>query len=1253
MKRFQSLYLLLILVIFASLSLVGCRDEVIFNDIPDNEEEQQEIDGEFFEVSVPFTAADMKMATTRAMDVAGENQINAKDVKAYVFQKNETDFTYSYEAKVTKVLPANDDKSEGKLSILIKEGTGIKILFVVNALPPGDLTTGTTIDDFQKLFIFNQKQTWNAGELPMYAESEETVVVNHNNGAVPSLQTNPIHFLRAVARVDVVLGGSGDQFDKTVAGLTSNKTGYPIKITSVDAYNVANKGYAIPLKDSVKVENVTKAPKAIGVSIPQDVEEYNTETTISYSISNSGVDEFIRTIYIPEQLNIPHKPKPQHEDESKPEADGENYLKRPYLIIGVKGAVNGSPEEVTYFRVDYLDREGDEATAKYEYLDIIRNHRYLVNITAIEGPGFDKVEEAQKGPAANIMYNVLVWEESTLTNVLYDGEYMLGVSEKEITFDKLGGSITVNAHTSWPDGFVIEDKPDWLKIEDIPAVEGKDGKTDERRLTFSVGKMTDEEVAGGNRKQIVTIRAGRMRWQIKVTQKKDIRYEIGIFEDKECTIPLNFVEINQFGEKYGTTTADGYKKVVKDKDGKELSAENAVAYKEFYVKTRPDSEEPMPIIPDIPNNPFKVEEISELGLPDGVTKYKVTAEDITERAGGQDAYFEAFNAPYRFAFKESDAGIEDEVDSQGRPTAKITFLQKEYDALPYSDKQLMELLLDDRSDNMYLMDGNEHNFYIKANTPFNVKLLSMTDDNEQSKGLTPLAGDPNVVWDPNDWAKYTTPNEVKMPSLKGTPITFRTADDLTNPSIYHAVAKFMITSPYGYFPDRVFEIELVSALIQPEANTYMIKAGAKQGILIPVSRVNTARDYYEQLLNHDEKVTEEKFNLPGTKEEFMLHKLDDDDVIVPEVLWTDIHNTKNITGERIEGDDLQLSGLEHLKVVVGTDGKRYVHVQAGNIPGNVLISIQSSKINSQPTLWSWHIWIVNEYPEVRTIEPDVSLLEVPKDSPIVHVMSHLIGAEEAPSEAYDYKDYSNDGAYKVYGMQYQWGRKDPFPSYGLYAAKQFYTGDGKSFDFPRAAKGTRNNIGIENALEAAGATYTMKASIENPHSIVSHQTFWQYELFPFKDPNWFSNKWTFLYLWNKVTPENENQLDPEKVGGKTVFDPSPYGFRIMSQAEAVTLRSAYYSSGKYSPNFYTPLPGAIYDGNYQHRSTGGKHAIFAVSQGRKKSYAGRYLINTTGGRLGWAPGSNTDDTYRRSLTVSVRPVIDPEVKDDYTKFLPQ
>ena len=139
----------------------------------------------------------------------------------------------------------------------------------------------------------------------------------------------------------------------------------------------------------------------------------------------------------------------------------------------------------------------------------------------------------------------------------------------------------------------------------------------------------------------------------------------------------------------------------------------------------------------------------------------------------------------------------------------------------------------------------------------------------------------------------------------------------------------------------------------------MLKAGAKQGIFIPVSRVNTAYEYYKKLLDHD-AVLSDKQGLPGSKEDFMLNKLDADDDWRVNIVWTDI---KEAGGH----NDIEKAGLSELSEQGGSGPGSYIYVKPGQTPGNVLIEIKSGKIKGNPTLWSWHIWIVDKYPTVLDV----------------------------------------------------------------------------------------------------------------------------------------------------------------------------------------------------------------------------------------------------------------------------------------------
>ena len=1146
-------------------------------------------------VSMSVEGLGLRNPLTRSLTPEGENSTAAERIRLLVFDKDDK---FSYEAKVTSYTPSGvpaDKKGKGTMTLLAKNTpSGDTSTFVMLAnIAASDETgvdklTGKTREEVMELFTFSmpEKGEWKDGELPMWGVSDP-VRVDHSSGAVPKLGI--IYLVRAVARVDVGLNLSSTSegastFDEKAGGIEG------ITLTKVFFYNTNAEGRVSPFENETYWDKANRKAKQPSIPDPAPA------VTGKIDRTSSIVDEkiLLREVYVPEAVNAPTAATQGANGETLPENNTENYLKRPYIVVGLTGADKSRPDKETFFRIDYLKRTGAEADATYEYLPLLRNHRYLVNITEVGGPGFDTEEDARKGPAANIMYNVVVWSESTMSNVQYDGQYMLGVSDDHFTFYREGGSLMAKVQTSWPEGFTVEGLPAWISYSIKPSEPGKAALTDEKIVTFTVTEQVDTDRSwpekpedAQNALKAAYVKAGRMKWFLGFEQSKDINVTLRIFADEACSQPLEFIEVNQYGESYGQSG-----KMV-TKDGRTLTAEEAGAKVTFYVKTEPHDLEP--VFHAEAANPFKIEKADQLA--GGVWRYMVTAPDITENL----EYFDNFNTTYTFTV--THAG------TSRSASAKLSLLQKEYNAIPFFDKWLHQSLLVS-SNSIYLMDGRQKQYYVKANSEYKVELVSALSDN----------GAGNVI-------ETFIPFHEADPSLSGKPVAFTAVDDIKTPRLYSGKARFKIYSPEGFFPEREFVVELVSGIVQPESNTYMVKAGSKQGIFIPVSRVNTAYDYYKKLLDHDASMSGNQ-GLPGNKEDFMLNKLDTDDDWTVNILWTDI----KATGGR---NDIERAGLSKLSEQGGSGPNSYIYVKPGQKPGNVLIEIKSGKIKENPTLWSWHIWIVDKYPTVLNVGKYGG-----DGAATVQLMSHLLGAYEAVNSQY------SASAYKEFGMQYQWGRKDPFPAHDVRANTNFYDGNGKPFDFLWEQKGDRVNNGLDNAQEARGAAMTMKQSIERPNSIVSHQSFWLYECFPHRLVNNFKNRWVFLYPWNRPSRTGK----PEDVGGKTVFAPSPYGFRIMSQNEAVTLRFAYYNESK--SGLKTPLPGSIYDGSFLNGNTGGNEAIFAVAQARNDAHAGRYLLNSTGGRPGWAPASNTNATYRRCMTYSIRPVVDPEAKN-YNKYLPK
>ena len=1147
-------------------------------------------------VSMSVEGLGLRNPLTRSLTPEGENSTAAERIRVLVFDK---DNKFSYEAKVTSYIPSGnpaDKKDKGTMTLLAKNTpSGDTSTFVMlanvtrSANTDADGLTGKTREEVMQLFTFSMpdKGIWKDGELPMWGASDP-VRVDHSAGAVPKLGT--VYLVRAVARVDVGLNLSNisegaSTFDEKAGGIEG------ITLTKVFFYNTNTTGRVSPFENGIYWDEANRKAKQPSIPDPAPA------VTGKIDKTSSIVDEkiLLREVYVPEAVNVPTAATQGANGETLPENNTENYLKRPYIIVGLTGADKSRPDKETFFRIDYLKRTGAEADATYEYLPLLRNYRYLVNIKAVGGPGFDTEEDARKGPAANIMYNVVVWNESTMSDVLYDGQYMLGVSADHFTFYREGGSLTAKVQTSWPEGFTVEGLPAWISYSIKPSDPDKTAPTDEKTVTFTVTEHVDasrrwpeKPEDAQNTLKAAYVKAGRMKWFLGFEQSKDINVTLQIFADEACSRPLEFIEVNQYGESYGQ--AD---KVI-TKDGRTLTAEEAGARVTFYVKTEPHDLEP--VFHAEAANPFKIEKAGQLA--GGIWKYTVTASDIT----GNTEYFDNFNTTYTFTVTHVETGRS--------ASGKLSLLQKEYNAIPFFDKFLHQSLLVSNN-SIYLMDGKQKQYYVKANSEYKIELVSALSDNGAGDVIETFA-----------------PFYEKDPSLSGKPVSFTAVDDITTSRLYSGKAKFKIYSPDGLFPEREFELELVSGIVQPEANTYMLKAGAKQGIFIPISRVNTAYEYYKKLLDHD-AVLSGKQGLPGSKEDFMLNKLDADDDWRVNIVWTDI---KEAGGH----NDIEKAGLSELSEQGGSGPGSYIYVKPGQTPGNVLIEIKSGKIKGNPTLWSWHIWIVDNYPTVLDVASQGG--DGPKT---VQLMSHLLGAYERVQS-----QYSAD-AYREFGMQYQWGRKDPFPAHDVRVNKNFYDGSGKLFDFLWEQRGNDVDYGKTDAQQARGAALTMKQSIEHPNAIVSHQSFWQYECFPHGLVSYFKDRWVFLYPWNRPSQTGS----PEDVGGKTVFDPSPYGFRIMSQKEAVTLRYAYYYASRSGLN--TPLPGSIYDGSFTDGKSGGNEVIFAVAQARSDTHAGRYLLNSTGGPAGWAPTSNTSAVYRRCMTYSVRPVIDPDVQEDYKKYLPE
>jgi hypothetical protein len=188
-----------------------------------------------------------------------------------------------------------------------------------------------------------------------------------------------------------------------------------------------------------------------------------------------------------------------------------------------------------------------------------------------------------------------------------------------------------------------------------------------------------------------------------------------------------------------------------------------------------------------------------------------------------------------------------------------------------------------------------------------------------------------------------------------------------------------------------------------------------------------------------------------------------------EVLWETFNTTSAIS----VGDVIESVSLE------GTKAKFSIPADAK--PGNALIAAKNS---GGTILWSWHIWVVD-------MDADASGVVYPSGSMF---MDRNLGAlsTEHTIMVNGYEDINP----KVYGLFYQWGRKDPFVGSGDAYGSQFAT----------------TTLGEKKYVSNGSDTNKQSYATSHPTTVIS-------------DSDW-NNDGT---LWGKQ---------------KTINDPCPVGWRV-------------------------------------------------------------------------------------------------------------
>jgi len=313
----------------------------------------------------------LRLNTGNFVTRAGTDPSAIRTVGVIVLEKKEND-TYQYQYLATPVQNEENNRYEIRL---YPTDQPVKLSLIANMEDLSSLLTalttgsGTTTEEEIREALLVSFENGTLEELPMYGE-----VVYENGITEASTSIEEISMLRSMATVKVSL----------VESLFEDET---FLLKSIQAYRTNDRIQVIP-DPTAFYENEDEDEtewKVITPSVPQTAG--STITTPSVNAGNSTVQS-LGPVYLPES-------------ETKTDIISEATC----LIIGgvYKGDGYETSTRTTYYRIDFKNASG-EPTGQ-----ILRNHFYAIEISAVNGPGTTHPEEADE---KDIIVKITNWEES-------------------------------------------------------------------------------------------------------------------------------------------------------------------------------------------------------------------------------------------------------------------------------------------------------------------------------------------------------------------------------------------------------------------------------------------------------------------------------------------------------------------------------------------------------------------------------------------------------------------------------------------------------------------------------------------------------------------------------------------------------------------------------------------------------------------------------------------------------------------------
>ncbi len=479
------------------------------------------LSGDMLTITLRIPGLNTTVPAGRAMNQAQENDVKSIDLLAFG-----EDGKFAYTFRSTDLTPGSAT-NERICKVEVNEsqsGEKYTLVFLAN-MPAGYIESlADGFDGKTKQEVFAQI-TFSGSDYYHTAGADAGKWISASGSAKPfpmwgehaavkvaaATRLSGIVMVRSVARIDVGLNFKTKDESETPIDYTDPAIDYTsnyaaeglsnFEIVSVQVRNVRTSGYAAPLGTNFADEK----PSVAGLLAADK------KGMIEYKNEIVGGKQLIREIYIAES-------------DIRNTADPKDMT-----CLLIEGKYNGG--DPTWYRVDFYDRDA-QGEARSNRLDILRNYRYIVNITGVNGDGYGDADDALNSDPYNLESNVIYWNDERIDPVQIDGQNYVMVSPRDFNFGfnavtaaNTNNKLTVQ--TNYSGGWSIDTGSitytggtGWLSFS---SASGAGNGTKQ-----SVSLIMPLNVSGAERTATFNVVAGRMRVPVTVKQTSGILAPPGV-----------------------------------------------------------------------------------------------------------------------------------------------------------------------------------------------------------------------------------------------------------------------------------------------------------------------------------------------------------------------------------------------------------------------------------------------------------------------------------------------------------------------------------------------------------------------------------------------------------------------------------------------------------------------------------------------------------------------------------------------------